>query len=93
MEIEGEAWGENLCCRRYPRDRRRPRRHFQVEVIFLFEFVIASTDEPKQLVEFVNQLVGAAFQSGKFMFADADLKFDQPQSRVEIERDKVALGA
>ena len=30
-----------------------------------------------------------AFTSGKFMFADTDLKFDQPQARVVFDRDKL----
>jgi multidrug efflux pump len=56
---------------------------------FPVDFVIASTAEPQQLVEFGNQLVGKAFQSGLFMYADTDLKFDQPQAEVVFNRDKV----
>jgi len=56
---------------------------------FPVDFVVASTAEPEQLVEFANQLVGKAFASGMFMFADADLKFDQPQTKVMFNRDKV----
>jgi multidrug efflux pump len=56
---------------------------------FPVDFVIASTAEPEQLVEFGNQLVQKAFQSGLFMFADADLKFDQPQAEVVFNRDQV----
>jgi multidrug efflux pump len=53
------------------------------------DFVIASTAEPERLIEFANQLVMKAFASGLFMFADADLKFDQPQTEVVFDRDKV----
>ncbi len=53
------------------------------------DFVIASTAEPERLTEFANQLVGKAFASGLFMFADSDLKFDQPQAEVVFDRDKV----
>jgi multidrug efflux pump len=53
------------------------------------DFVIASTAEPQQLAEFAGQLVGKAFQSGLFMFADSDVKFDQPQAEVVFDRDKV----
>jgi multidrug efflux pump len=53
------------------------------------DLVIASTAEPEQLVELANQLVGKAFASGLFMYADADLKFDQPQVEVVFNRDKV----
>ena len=56
---------------------------------FPVDFVIASTAEPEQLVAFANQLVQKAFASGMFMFADADLKFDQPQAEVVFNRDKV----
>ena len=57
---------------------------------FPVEFVIASTAEPRELLEFANQLVMAAFKSGLFMFADSDLKYDQPQAEVVFDRDKVA---
>ncbi len=56
---------------------------------FPVDFVIASTAEPERLVDFANQLVGRAFGSGLFMFADADLKYDQPQANVVFNRDKV----
>jgi len=56
---------------------------------FPVDFVIASTAEPQQLLEFGGQLVGKAFASGLFMFADADLKFDQPQAEVVFNRDLV----
>ncbi len=56
---------------------------------FPVDFAIVSTAEPERLAEFANQLVGAAFKSGKFMFADTDLKFDQPQAKVVFDRDKL----
>jgi len=56
---------------------------------FPVDFVIASTAEPERLIEFANQLVQKAFASGLFIFADADLKFDQPQAEVVFDRDKV----
>jgi multidrug efflux pump len=60
---------------------------------FPVEFVISSTAEPRELVTYANQLVGAAFQSGKFMFADTDLNFDIPQTEIDINRDKAnAMG-
>ena len=54
---------------------------------FPVDVAILSTAEPAQLAEFANQLVGKAFTSGKFMFADTDLKFDQPQAKVVFNRD------
>ena len=56
---------------------------------FPVDFVIASPAEPQQLVEFAKQLVGTAFASGKFIYADSDLKFDQPQAEVVFDRDKL----
>jgi len=57
---------------------------------FPVEFVIASTVGPRELLDFSRKLVQAAMQSGKFFFADSDLKYDQPQAKVVFDRDKVA---
>jgi multidrug efflux pump len=56
---------------------------------FPVEFVITSAAEPRQLNEFANQLVQRAFASGLFIYADTDLKFDQPQTEVVFDRDKL----
>jgi multidrug efflux pump len=56
---------------------------------FPVDFVIASTAEPEQLTQFAGEFVQKAFASGLFIFADADLKFDQPQTEVVFDRDKV----
>jgi multidrug efflux pump len=56
---------------------------------FPVDFVIASAAEPQQLIQFANQLVLKAFQSHMFIFADSDLKFDQPQAEVVFDRDKL----
>ena len=56
---------------------------------FPVDLVIASAAEPRQLAEIAGALVGKAFASGLFMFADADLKFDQPQTEVVFDRDKL----
>jgi multidrug efflux pump len=53
------------------------------------DFVIASTAEPQQIAEIGGQVVQKAFQSGLFMFADTDLKFDQPQAEVVFDHDKL----
>jgi multidrug efflux pump len=57
---------------------------------FPIELVIASTAEPRELLEVANKLVAKAFESGIFMFADTDLKYDQPQTEIVFDRDKVA---
>ena len=56
---------------------------------FPVDFVIASSAEPQQLVAIANQLVAKAFQSGMFIYADSDLKYDQPQAEVVFDRDKL----
>ena len=56
---------------------------------FPVDLVIASSAEPERLNEIAQQLVQKAFASGLFIFADADLKFDQPQAEVVFDRDKV----
>ena len=56
---------------------------------FPVDFVISSTADPQQLAQFANQLVGKAFASGKFIYADSDLKYDQPQAEVVFDRDKL----
>jgi multidrug efflux pump len=56
---------------------------------FPVDLVIASAAEPQQLGEIATQLVQKAFASGLFIFADADLKWDQPQAEVVFDRDKL----
>ena len=56
---------------------------------FPVDLVIASTAPPEQVVQLAGNLVGKAYASGKFMFVDMDVKFDQPQSEVVFDRDKV----
>lgn len=60
---------------------------------FRIEFIISSTVEPRQLLDAANDLVRTAFSSGIFIFADTDLKYDQPQTEISFDRNKVsALG-
>ena len=56
---------------------------------FPVDFVIATAAEPQQLQGLADQLVQKAFASGLFIYADSDLKFDQPQAEVLFDRDKV----
>ena len=56
---------------------------------FPVDFVIASPGEPQELVDMANKIVAKAFASGLFIYADADVKFDQPQAEVVFDRDKV----
>jgi len=56
---------------------------------FPVDLVIASAAEPKQLNEVAEQLVHKAMASGMFIYADSDLKFDQPQTEIVFDRDKL----
>ena len=56
---------------------------------FPVDFVISTAGEPQQLQDFANNLVKKAFTSGLFIYADSDLKFDQPQTEVVFDRDKL----
>jgi multidrug efflux pump len=53
------------------------------------DFVIVSTAEPQLLAELANGIVQKALASHLFMFVDTDLKFDQPQTEVVFDRDKL----
>jgi multidrug efflux pump len=57
---------------------------------FDVELVLKGPGTPEQMAQHAKRLVGAAFASGKFMFADTDLKIDLPQVRVSIDRERVA---
>jgi multidrug efflux pump len=56
---------------------------------FPVDFVVATTLAPERLTPFAQDLVQKAFASGIFMYADSDMKFDQPQTEVVFDRDKV----
>lgn len=58
---------------------------------FPVEFILASTAEPEQILSFADQIQQAAMKSGMFAFPPLiDVKIDQPQSELVIDRDKVA---
>ncbi len=58
---------------------------------FPVEFVLASTAEPDQILGFAQQIRLAAMKSGMFAFPPIiDVKIDQPQSEIIIDRDKAA---
>jgi multidrug efflux pump len=56
---------------------------------FPVDFVIQSSAEPQQMSELAGQIVQKAMASGMFIFADTDVKFDQPQTEVVFDRDKL----
>jgi len=56
---------------------------------FPVDFAIISAAEPQQVSQLAEQIVQKAMASGKFIFADTDVKFDQPQTEVVFDRDKL----
>jgi multidrug efflux pump len=58
---------------------------------FPVEFILASTADSEQLLQFARQIQLKAMQSGLFAFPPViDVKIDQPQSEIVIDRDKTA---
>ncbi|OYV37538.1 MAG: hypothetical protein B7Z81_05855 [Acidocella sp. 20-61-6] len=57
---------------------------------FPVQFVIKSTDNFSQLYPVSQQLLAAALKSGKFLFLQSDLKIDQPEAVITIDRAKAA---
>ena len=54
------------------------------------QFVVGSTEPPAAIYDVAQQLLGAAWESGLFVFADVDMKYDRPQTEITIDRDKAA---
>ena len=54
------------------------------------EFVIQTTEPFERLDQVSQKFLQAAQKSGRFIFIDSDLKFDQPQSTVVIDRELAA---
>jgi multidrug efflux pump len=58
---------------------------------FPIEFVLSSTAETAEILGFATKLQQKAATSGMFAFPPLiDVKVDQPESQIEIDRDKVA---
>ncbi len=54
------------------------------------QFVITTTDPFARLNDVAQQFLQEALKSGMFIFLDCDLKIDNPQSDIVIDRDKTA---
>src|SRR5881396_62828 len=54
------------------------------------ELVLQNDVPPEQMLQAAGAVVGAGWQSGKFLYVDTDLKIDLPEARVVIDRDQVA---
>jgi multidrug efflux pump len=54
------------------------------------EMILESDASPEEMLQMANAVVGAGWQSGKFLYVDTDLKIDLPEAHVVIDRDEVA---
>jgi multidrug efflux pump len=54
------------------------------------QFVLTTTDPFARLNDVAQQFLQEALKSGMFIFLDCDLKIDNPQSDIVIDRDKTA---
>ncbi len=55
------------------------------------QFVISTTESFDRLNEVVQAFMTEVNKSGRFFFAEADLRVDRPQVTVEIDREKAAV--
>ena len=54
------------------------------------ELVLQSDAPAEQMLEAIGSVLGAGWQSGKFLYVDTDLKIDLPQARVILDRERLA---
>jgi multidrug efflux pump len=54
------------------------------------ELIMQSDAPAEQMLESIWSVVGAGWQSGKFLYVDTDLKIDLPQARVVLDRERLA---
>ncbi len=54
------------------------------------ELVLQSDLPLEELLDLAQTVVGAGWASGKFLYVDTDLKIDQPEARVVLDRERLA---
>src|SRR6185295_5869835 len=54
------------------------------------ELVLQSDVPADQMLQTVGAVLGAGWQSGKFLYVDTDLKIDLPEARVVLDRERLA---
>jgi len=57
---------------------------------FSVEMAVLSTDTYQDMKVYADKMVAAAMASGKFLFAETDLKIDLPQARFLLDRQRIA---
>ncbi|SNY46284.1 multidrug efflux pump [Arsukibacterium tuosuense] len=55
------------------------------------EFIVGSTQPFAALQDVVQEILGRAMASGRFIFVDSDLKINRPRQTVQVDREKAAL--
>ncbi|KKO48815.1 acriflavine resistance protein B [Arsukibacterium sp. MJ3] len=55
------------------------------------EFIVGSTQPFAALQDVVQEILGQAMASGRFIFVDSDLKINRPRQTVQVDREKAAL--
>ncbi len=54
------------------------------------ELVVRAPEDARAMLPMARQLVDAATRSGRFLYADTDLKIDLPQSRLMFDRERIS---
>ncbi len=54
------------------------------------ELVLQSDMPVEQMLQTIGPVLGAGWQSGKFLYVDTDLKIDLPEARVVLDRERLA---
>ena len=54
------------------------------------EMIVQNESSFEELLANTQSIINAGFASGKFLYVDSDLKFDLPQARVVLDRERLA---
>jgi len=54
------------------------------------QFVVGTTNEPRQLYDVAEELEKRAQRSGLFIFVNSNMAFDKPEVSIRVDRDKAA---
>ena len=57
---------------------------------FDVEMVVQAPDNYSEMEGYAQQLIQAAYQSGKFLFVDTDLRIDLPQQKLQFNHNRIA---
>ena len=57
---------------------------------FQIELVVMAPDDAETMLPYASQIVQTAMRSGKFMWADSDLRIDLPQATFKLDRERIA---